>query len=103
MVSIATSPTTPLGNYQVTVVFNETMSAASSFIFLPVLLLPLLFVRRRMTAGRVWFTALLGLALAVGAALGTGCGGSSNNAAGGTSTPPTQQVTTSVVVGLSVN
>ena len=98
--TIATSTTTPAGTYQVTMVFTETVAgAASAFIFLPILMLPLVRARRKWTAGKIWFTACLGLVLLVASA-GIGCGG------GGTSStqppPSTHQITTSAVVTLTV-
>jgi hypothetical protein len=69
-VTITTSATTPAGTYQVTVVFNETVSGAStSWILLPILLLPLVFLRKKLAARGVWVTACLGLVLLVGAAV----------------------------------
>jgi hypothetical protein len=98
-VTIATTSSTPAGTYQVTVVFTETVAgAATSFIFLPVLLLPFARIRRKWTAGKIWFTACLGVALLV-ASTSIGCGGSSS----GPPPPPiTHQVTTSGVVTLTV-
>jgi hypothetical protein len=100
-VTISTATTTPAGTYQVTVVFNETVAgAASSFIFLPILLLPLLRFRKKWAAGKIWFTACIGLVLlVVSASIGCGGGGGST----GTPPPPqTHQVTTSAVVTLTV-
>jgi hypothetical protein len=95
-VSITTSSTTPMGTYQVTVVFTETWpGAAAGFVFLPVLLLPLLFIRKKLTARGAWFTACLGIVLLAGTI--AGCGGSA------TPTPnPTHQVTSSGSVRLIV-
>jgi len=43
--TITTSSTTPKGTYQITVVFTETVSgAATSWILLPILLLPLVYL-----------------------------------------------------------
>jgi uncharacterized membrane protein YgcG len=106
-VTITTSPTTPAGTYQVTVVFNETVSGAStSWILLPILLLPLVFLRRRMAARGVWVTACLGLILLAGAVLCTGCGGGGGSTGGGGGGggggTQTHQVTSSGVVTLTV-
>jgi hypothetical protein len=107
-VTITTSAATPAGTYQVTVVFNETVSGAStSWILLPILLLPLVFLRRRMAARGAWVTACLGLVLLVGAALCSGCGGGGGgggNSGGGGGGGGTQahQVTSSSVVTLTV-
>jgi hypothetical protein len=97
-VTIATTSSTPTGNYQVTVVFSETVAgAASSFVFLPIVLLPFLRNRRKWTAGRVLFSACLGALLLVASA-SVGCSG------GGGTGPinKTHQVTTSGVVTLKV-
>jgi hypothetical protein len=98
-VTIATSSTTPAGTYQVTAVFNETVSgAATAGIFLPLLLLPLLFLRRKMMARGIWLTVYLVLAVAASAAFCTGC-----VSGGSTSTQtPTHQVTSSGVVSLTI-
>ena len=75
-VTITTSSTTPKGTFQVTVVFTETVSgAATAGILLPILLLPLLFMRRKLAARGVWLTACLGLVLVTAAALSIGCSG----------------------------
>ena len=96
-VTIATSATTPAGTYQITVVFTETLpGAATGFVMLPFLLLPLLFIRKKLAARGVWLTACLVLALTAGVACAVGCGG------GGSSTPQTHQVTSSGVVTLTV-
>ena len=103
-VTIATSPTTPTGTYQITVVFTETVSAAAG-ILLPILLLPLVFLRKRLAARRVWLTACLGLVLLAAAALGIGCGGGgggSNSTPTPSPTPTTQQVTSAGAVMLTV-
>jgi hypothetical protein len=100
--TIATSSSTPLGTYQVTVVFTETLpGAASGWILLPLLLVPLAAARRKAKLTGICFLAILGLAIAV-AATGTGCGGGGG---GGGSAPvqnPTHQVTSSGVVNLTV-
>ncbi len=101
-VTITTSSSTPAGTYQITVIFTETVSgAATSWILLPILLLPLMFLRRKLAACGVWVTACLGLVLLAGIALCSGCGGSG----GGSSTPPppqTHQVVSSSVVTLTI-
>jgi hypothetical protein len=95
MLSIATLATTPAGTYQITVVFTEALpGAATAWILLPILLLPLTAARRRIT-NRLWLIAVVGVAIATAVA---GCGGG-----GGTTTPPaTHQVTSSGVVTLTV-
>jgi N-acetylneuraminic acid mutarotase len=95
-VTITTSPTTPTGTYQVTVVFNETVSGTdTSWILLPILLLPLVFLRRKLTLRGVWLTACLGLVLAAATAFEIGCGGAVPSS-------PTHQATSSGVVTLMV-
>ena len=97
-VTITTSPTTPKGTYQIIVVFTETVSgAATGFILLPILLLPLGLMRRKLAARSIWLTACLGLVLLATAALSIiGCGG-------GSSPPPsTQQMTSSGSVSLTI-
>jgi N-acetylneuraminic acid mutarotase len=98
-VTITTSPTTPAGTYLVTVVFGETVSGAASWILLPILLLPLVLLRRKLAARGVWVTACLGIVLLAAAAYTSGCGG-------GSSSPPppqTHQVTSSGVVTLTIH
>jgi Chitobiase/beta-hexosaminidase C-terminal domain/NHL repeat len=97
-VSIATSSTTPNGTYQITIVFTETLSgAASAVIFLPILLLPLFYFKRRLTKG-AWITVGI-VVLGTGLVCATGCGGGSG---GSPSSPATHQVTSSGVVTLTV-
>jgi hypothetical protein len=98
-VTITTSSTTPAGTYQVTMVFTATVPGeASSFVLLPILLLPLLLVRRKWTAANIGFTACLGLVL-MAAAAGVGCG---SGAAGAPPVAPTHEVTTAGAVTLTV-
>jgi hypothetical protein len=100
-VMIATSSTTPKGTYQITVVFIETVTgAASGFILLPILLLPLGFMRRKLAARGIWLTVCLGLVLLATAALSIGCGGGGGS---DSSTPPApHQVTSSGAVSLTI-
>jgi N-acetylneuraminic acid mutarotase len=100
-VTITTSSTTPKGTYQIVVVFTETVSgAASGFILLPILLLPLGFMRRKLAARGIWLTACLGLVLLATAALSIGCGGGGGS--GSTTPPATHQVTSSGAVSLTI-
>ena len=93
-VTITTSPTTPKGTYQIIVVFTETVT--SSAFLLPILLLPLAFIRRKYAARNIWLTTCLGLVLLATAALSIGYGG-------GSSPPPsTQQATSSGSVTLTI-
>jgi N-acetylneuraminic acid mutarotase len=101
-VTITTSSTTPTGTYQVTVVFMETVSgAASGWILLPFLLLPLMFIRRKLAARGVWITACLVLVLLAAVTYTSGCGGSSG---GSSTTPPpqTHQAVSSGTVSITV-
>ncbi len=101
-VTISTSASTPAGTYQITIVFSETVSgAASSWILLPFLLLPLMFMRKRLAARGAWITACLTLVLLAGAAVAcSGCGGGSTT----TTQPAAQshQVASSATVSLTV-
>jgi hypothetical protein len=102
-VMIATSSTTPKGTYQIIVVFTETVSgAASGFILLPILLLPLGFMRRKLAARGIWLTACLGLVLMATAALSIGCGGGAGGGSSSTTPPATHQVTSSGSVSLTI-
>ncbi len=103
-VTIATSASTPAGSYQVIVVFTETLpGAASSFVLLPLLLLPLLFIRQRMVSRGIWFTACLGFFLLAGAMAAVGCGGGGSGGSSPiTPTNPTHQVSSSGSVTLTI-
>jgi hypothetical protein len=106
MVTITTTSATPKGTYPITVVFDETVSgAASGWILLPILLLPLALLRKRLTAKGAWIAASLAVALLAAAALTTGCGGGSGGSGcvSNCNPPPqTHRVTTSAVVTLIV-
>jgi len=101
-VTIATTSATHTGTYLITVVFTETVSgAATAWILLPILLLPLVFLRRKLTERGVWVTACLALVLLAGAtAFSIGCGGG-----GSSSTPPpqTHQVVSAGSVTLTIH
>lgn len=102
-VTIATSSTTPKGTYLVTVVFTETVpGAATASILLPILLLPLFFLRKKLTSQGIWFSACLGLVLLAGAAFTIGCGGGGSGSTTTTPTNPTHQVTGSGTVTLTI-
>jgi len=99
VLTITTSSTTPTGTYQVTVVFSETVtSATSAWIMAPLLLLPLFLLRKKLQSRGILSAACLGLVLLGAAAYLTGCGGSSSSNA----TPTTHSVTSSAVVGLAI-
>jgi len=100
-VTITTSSTTPKGTYQITVVFTETVSgAATSWILFPILLLPFVFLRRKLAVRGVWISACLGLVLLTAAACTAGCGGGGAS----TTTPPpqTHQVVSSGSIGITI-
>jgi hypothetical protein len=102
--TITTASTTPAGTYQITVVFTETVTgAATAGILLPILLLPLVLLKRKLTARGVWFSAALGLVLMAATAFTIGCGGGGSSS---TTTPPvnpTHQVTSSSAVTLIIH
>jgi hypothetical protein len=100
VLTISTSSTTPAGTYQVTVVFGETVATSTSaFVLLPFLLLPLFFLRKKLTSRSIWPAVSLNLILLAVTAFSVGCGGSSSPA---TTTQSTQSVTSSGVVGMMV-
>jgi hypothetical protein len=104
-VTITTTSATPPGTYQITIVFTETVSgAASGWILLPILLLPLAFLRKKLAARGAWITACLGMVLLAATAFATGCGGGGG---GSSYTPPpppqTHHVTSSGAVTLTVH
>jgi hypothetical protein len=96
--TINTSSTTPTGTYQITVVFTETLPGlASAMVFLPIFLLPRLFLARKGAARRLRLVTCFAL---LTTAIASSCGGGGN----ATSTPPpqTHQVTSSGLVVLTV-
>jgi hypothetical protein len=101
ILTISTPSSTPAGTYQVTVVFDETVSGSSSgFILLPLLLLPVYLLRKRLTARGMWSGVGLGLILVGAMAFGVGCGGASSCSTA--TTTSSQSVTSSGVVGMKV-
>jgi hypothetical protein len=100
-VTIATSSTTPKGTYQITVVFTGSLpGSATAFVVLPLLLLPLLVMRRRLVKRNIWFTASLALVILAGVATAVGCGGSGSTPVSPTN--PTHQATSSGGVTLTI-
>jgi hypothetical protein len=71
---------------------------ATSIVFLPILLLPRLFLTKKWAARRFWLIACLALLVSV-VAIASGCGGSGNAPP---PPPQTHQVTSSGVVTLTV-
>ena len=73
-VQLTTSANTPAGTYAVTVASTETVpSVSASGILLPVLLVPLWWMRK-LAKAHLWMTLCLALALLVGAVSTIGCG-----------------------------
>ena len=101
--TITTTSATPKGTYQITVNFTETLSGVTSdWILLPILLLPLMILRKRLVARGSWVTAYLGMILlAVSAFSVVGCGGGAGGASQ-SSTTQTHQVVSSGVVTLTI-
>jgi hypothetical protein len=98
--TINSSSTTPAGTYQIVVVFTETLpGAATGFILLPFLLVPLWFLRRRPAFRNAWATLALVVALAT-LATTIGCGGGSGGS--NSTTPTTHQITSSATLTLIV-
>jgi hypothetical protein len=84
--TIATSTTTPAGTYPITVVFTETVTgAATAGILLPFLLLPLVFLRKKLAVRGIWIAAVV-VVLTIAVSVSIGCGGGG----GGSSSTQTQ-------------
>jgi hypothetical protein len=100
--TITTTSATPPGTYQIIVVFTETVTgAATGWILLPFLLLPLVFLRKKLAARGVWVTACLGLVLLAGTVFSViGCGGGGSSSA--PPPPQTHQVVSSGTVSLTI-
>ncbi|MGA9425853.1 MAG: chitobiase/beta-hexosaminidase C-terminal domain-containing protein [Terracidiphilus sp.] len=102
-ISIATTLATTAGTYQITVVFSETLSGAElASVFLPILLLPLVLIRKRLAAQRFVWSACLGAVLLGCAVLSTGCGGGSSTTATSIPRNPSYQATSSGLVSLTI-
>jgi sugar lactone lactonase YvrE/ribosomal protein S11 len=106
-VTITTSSATLAGSYQVTILFTQAVTTASTAgILLPILLLPLLLVRKHLKSRGAWFSACLGLILLAGSFIAVGCGGNatgtSSNTTQGTSLGLVTQVTSSGLVTLVI-
>ena len=97
-VTISTTAETPSGTYQVTAVFEEAVAGTSSaLVLVPIFLFPLIAVRKRWQARKVWLLAAFGIALTAGIA--TSCGGAGSPSE---TIPATHQVTSSGVVSIRV-
>jgi uncharacterized repeat protein (TIGR03803 family) len=105
--TITTSSTTPLGTYQITVVFTETLpGAVAALALLPILLLPLAFARRRWASRGYCLLAGFAFVLMVvamsGGCGGGGGGGGSGGGGGGGGGSQTHQATSIGAVTLIV-
>jgi hypothetical protein len=98
--SIATAASTPPGNWQITVVFTETVPVATAAFLFFAPLLSFAWTRSRSSPDRVRYLSGIGLLLAT-AVLLTSCGGGGKST---TSPPPpaTHQITSSASVTLNV-
>jgi hypothetical protein len=94
--TLSTTSATPVGTYQITVVFAETMPVAASGI-VPFLLLPLVIVKSKRKSRATWVIACIGITLCFVLAT-VGCGSSQ---AGGVKSQP-QTMTSSGNVTLTV-
>ena len=101
-VSIVTSSATPSGTYQVTAVFTETQTVSASYVLAPFLLLPLMFLRRKLFSKGPWIAACMVAVMALGFIAATGCGAGGSGSQPVQTGPATEQVTTSGVVTLIV-
>jgi len=99
-VSITTSSVTPSGTYQVVIVFTETTTTTgtSSFILLPLLLLPLYFLRNKLAVRGEWLAGCLALAVLAGAITITGCGSAKGTSSTTTSSQSTQSASVTLIV-----
>ncbi len=95
--TISTSPTTPKGTYVITVVCGGTVPVTSAAILLPILLLPLLFLRRRMAAKGIWLSLCGGLILAAWSLSLAGCAATGPNGQFGSAGATTFVVNASTV------
>jgi hypothetical protein len=87
----------------VTAVFNETVtSTTSANILLPFLLLPLIFLRKKLTRRGAWITACVGLVVLASTATIVGCGGGGSSTTNQQPPPQTYQVVSSGTVTLTV-
>ena len=102
-VTITTLATTAAGTYQVTVIFTETLpGAATAFVILPILLLPLFLLRRRLLEKGIWTTACMGLVMLALTVAAVGCGGGGSGSSPVSPTNPTHQVMSSGGLTLTI-
>jgi trimeric autotransporter adhesin len=94
VLTIATSSSTPLGAYQITAVFTETLPGAAALASATLLCLPLAFTPRKRKNRIGWLWILI-----VGLLVASGCGSGSG---GGSTRPQTHQATSSGVLTLNV-
>jgi hypothetical protein len=102
VMTIATSPSTPKGTYQITVVLTETITkATATATVLPFLFLtPIAFWKKKRTRRSICLLALFAFMFAAVASLITGCGGTSS--ATQQHTTSTTQMVSSGVASLTV-
>ena len=102
---ITTSSATPLGTYQITAVFTETLpGAAAALVLLPIFLFPIAFARRRWASRGNCLLACFGFVLIV-VAMSAGCGGGGGgggSGGGGGGGSQTHQTTSTGAVTLIV-
>ncbi len=72
-ITISTTSATPPGTYTILIAGNGSVEVASSGMLLPILFLPLLSLRKRLAAKRVWLTLSMGLILLGSALSFVGC------------------------------
>ena len=101
-VTVSTSSATPAGTYQITVVFFETLPETSSaFMILPIFLLPVVFVRKRLAAKGILRVVGIVVFLLACVSTWTGCDASKTQTSVSPSNPA-QQVTRSGEISLIV-
>ncbi len=101
--NIQTVPTSPKGMYQVTVVFNETLSSSTNggFVLFP-FVLPYLFRKSRLTSRHRILAWSIALGLALSAICAGGCGGRASAPQSSPESDSTQQLTSSGLVSLTI-
>jgi Chitobiase/beta-hexosaminidase C-terminal domain len=101
-VTFVASSATPVGVYPITIVITETLPGSiSSLAIAPILLLPLVFIRRRQMRTKGWFAVCLAIVLFAVPFVAVGCGGGSGSSFVA-ATNPTHQETHSGSVSLTV-
>ena len=84
-------------------IFTETLpGAATAFVILPILLLPLFLLRRRLLEKGIWTTACMGLVMLALTVAAVGCGGGGSGSSPVSPTNPTHQVMSSGGLTLTI-